>query len=591
MAAAKSRARKTSALPTRIWKFTARPVDERATLGVMWSARRYYNALVSIERDRSSRFAAIRRRHAPELAALEDAYVAADDEIERLYAGVRTSRQVHWQDQGGEKRRLLPPESLARLATLEAERARVSAAAKAHRAAFAALLAPGNDERKRRSTERAGDGAGPATKSAANAAVLAEMLSEPQWGEVWREIAESDAGAHGEMIAARARCGLATGTYLAVEEAVARAKKDSAPRPPRFKRGPMRSGKIQVQLHGTWACPGAKLVVEQLPPDPTKKGRHEYMRRVLIDQDNARTSINRKRLEFTARIDREPPHDAAIKWAAIVARRDERGWRFELQLTLEHASFAEPKIQAGLRAPEHIAIGWTRVDGGIRVAHWPGGEVMVPDSILAQGEHADAIDVAGERLLNRAKRLIRCWTRLGGNRLRLDLVKSDERRSLLRRVCKDYASHQFGERLRDLWVAWRNDRLSRGEDLYAAPWLMRRWLRDRGVTASHARMAFWCYVWARKDEHMQAYASAETRRAINRRTELFRREARRIASEFASVTVDSYTIAALRKLPPITLPGERPREISQHNATAAAPGEFREVLLAVMGPRVTKGFV
>lgn len=61
--------RKTSTLPTRIWKFAARLEAPREAHEILWQATRYYNRLVEIERARHARFAAIRRTYAPDLAA------------------------------------------------------------------------------------------------------------------------------------------------------------------------------------------------------------------------------------------------------------------------------------------------------------------------------------------------------------------------------------------------------------------------------------------------------------------------------------------------------------------------------------------
>ena len=116
---------------------------------------------------------------------------------------------------------------------------------------------------------------------------------------------------------------------------------------------------------------------------------------------------------------------------------------------------------------------------------------------------------------------------------------------------------------------------------------MRRWCTARRWLAPTQTAALWCYVWARKDEHLQQLAVDLKRRAEHMRDAHFRREAIRIATLYASVTVDGYKISALKALPPLTMPGDVPREQAQHNAQAAAPGRFREILREVMGPRCT----
>jgi len=155
-------------------------------------------------------------------------------------------------------------------------------------------------------------------------------------------------------------------------------------------------------------------------------------------------------------------------------------------------------------------------------------------------------------------------------------------------VCREYAAWACGEeRLHALWQSWKADRKARGEDLYARPWLVRRWLARAGIEDQEAVVGFWAYCWVRKDEHLCQYAIDSQRRFENRRDALFRREAIRIATDYAEVTVDNYRISDMKELPVLTLPGDPPRDQAQHNAQAAAPGRFREILAEVMGPRCT----
>lgn len=577
-------ARKTSEAPTRIWKFSARPTDESLVHGVLRQANRYYNELVSIERDRHQRYQEIRRRFAPELAALEEEWERLDDEAGDLIREQKRLRQEHWRE-SGEARRLLSEQIDARIKSLDAEKRRVSAAAKEHRATFNALLVPAREEYTRRTKELAGD-AGPRTKSIVNAQVLDEMLGE-DWAGAWKDIVRSDDKAHRLSLAARATCGLATGTYLQVEDAFQRAKKDSLPRPPRFRRFDG-SGKVTVQVRdaafadamtGTTA-----LTISPAPHSPNKRGDQSQMAVVRLDQSIPRGE--KRQVVMTVKLHRRPPEDAAIKWASLFVRRIGARTVYELQLTLEHPSFAEPKRPAGLRASEHVSIGWARLDHGVRVAHWSNGEVVVPNEILAQHEHAASIEGAADRHFDRAKRLLRRWMRFGPHRLTAwHRMHSDHSRGLLRYACTEFARSRLD--IRNLWHAWKTDRLSRGEDLYAPSCVQRRWLASRGIVNQHDRAAFWAYTWARKDEHLCQLTVDSRRRFAARRDAHYRAEAIRIATEFSSVTVDGFKISALKELPLLTMPGDPPRDQAQHNAQAAAPGKFRELLQEVMGGRCT----
>ena len=596
-------ARKTSALPTRIWKFCARfasAEDERRTFDLLRASNRYYNCLVEIEQARSRDWQAMRRRHAPELAAADDAWTALDDRVEAIYRDTKSERASIFREQG-EKRRALPVEAQSKVEALTREKREVSAHAKAHRAAFAALLEPGREEAKRRSTERSGGG-GPRTKSLANAAVLQEMLTEDRWSSAWKDSARVDEQAHAARIRARAACALPTGTYLGVEAAFERAKKDSLPRAPRFRsfRG---EGKLQIQikgdevaglLAGSTAC-----TIAPLPHDPTKKGDPTRMRVVRVDQSIPRGP--RQAITVTAKFHREPPSDAAVKWVALLVRRVGSRTTLEVQLTMEHASFAEPKRPAGARKAEHVQIGWSTVPDGVRVAHWSDGEVVVPAGILDQHEHASSIKSAADLHFVAAKKLLRRVMRLGPHRITTwHRMLSDRQRESVRRTCSDFARWQWGEtcgdfdrwqwgegRIKEVWREWIVDRKSRGEDLYTSPRLMRPWLAKRGAGAAADVFAFWCWCWAAKDAHLVQYAIDSQRRFEHRRDAFMRSSAIRIATEFSSITVDNYNIAELKRLEPLTLAGTGSRDRAQHQLQAAAPGKFREILCEVMGPRCT----
>lgn len=579
-------ARKTSTKPTRIWKFSARVRDDAAVQQILMQANRYYNDLVAIDRARHARYIAIRRQYAPELAALEDEWECLEEQAESVLRDVKRARQAHWREHA-ESRRLLPAIVQPQLDALRAEQKRVSAAAKEHRAAFTALLDPAREEFKRRSAERA-KGGGPRTKSIANAAVLEEMLAEAAWSGAWKATARSDDEAHAATLAARAKCGLSTGTYLQIEEAVQRAKKDSAPRPPRFRRF-AGSGKLAVQVrNATYAdalAGTSTLTISPAPHDPNKKGDQSCMVAVRLYQSVPRGE--RQTIELTAKLHRAPPPDAEIKWAALLVRRVGTRTVYELQLTIEHESFGEAKRPPGTRDAVHVRIGWARVDGGIRVAYWPGGDVVVPEGILAQHEHAATIESAADIHFERAKALLRRWMRGGPHALTAwHRMRSDHARAMLRQACVAYAQHQLGaDNLRALWAAWKADRLSRAEDLYALPRLQRAWLEHHVVTSQQDRAAFWAYCWACKDEHLCQYAVDSRRRFTSRRDALFRAEAIRIATEFSTVAMDAYRIASLKELPSLAMPGDVPRDPAQHNAQAAAPGRFREILVELMGPR------
>jgi hypothetical protein len=282
------------------------------------------------------------------------------------------------------------------------------------------------------------------------------------------------------------------------------------------------------------------------------------------------------------RLHREIPADANVKWLGLVVRRVGRRTTCQLQVTLEHAVFAVPKRPAGQRDPEHVRLGWCRSGLGIRVAYWPGGEVECPDRILDCVSYAESIASAEDKLHAGALRRLRKIAYLAGHRLTgWHRMESLFARAALRRVCEQYATHVLGD-VRDRWRTWVRDRKARGEDLYAPMQALRVTLAPREA------FAWWCYLWARKTAHLEQFAADVGRQFVNRRDAHYRAEAIRLATEFSSLTVDDYSIAKLKELEPLTLPGTGVRDLAQWQLHASAPGRFREILLEVLGPRGAK---
>lgn len=582
-------ARKTSTAPTRIWKFGALPPTENAkrVADDLFAARRYYNALIANERDRFERFRVIRRSHAPELADAEDKLAAIEVEIDAVFADARGYRAKEFR-QTGRKTRDLPTELRARVEALRAEQKEISETSKALRKAFSERLEAPRAEFKRRATELAQQiGRGNHGKSEANATVLAEMLSDTQWAIEWRELAVSDDVAHKRRLAERKACSLTSGTKLQVEASVDQAIKTTEFGAPRFRRWDG-GGKLAIQTRCTFgdilAGRVPSLHLSRAPRDPKRRGKRGdrcYVARLRLGDDVYAS--------FPVLLHRLPPEDAEVKWAWVTARRIGERIVYQFQLTLEHASFAEPKRPAGVGDGGHVRLGWASSPDGVVVARWDGGEVVAPKTILDQGEHAPLIRGFADKHFDDVKRAVRLWMRRGPNRIqRWDHLVGDARRIQFRRTCAAFATFRLGGRLGELWKAWRAERLGAKRDLFAHLRVADRWMRARGFSSQDDRMAWWLFLWAKKDAHLRQYAADSLQRFAARRDAHYRRIAIRLATQFETMTVDKFDVAGLRTLPDLSLPGQVVNETAQHNAALAAPGRFREILLDVMGPRCTK---
>lgn len=631
-------ARKTSEKPTRIWKFGALAPTESAQRvdEILELSSRYFERLTAIERARYRRYQAIRREAVPELATIETAYDECRNKIRGLIREAKESRAAVWRTTDGRRTLELPEHVERQLQEIKGEMERLSNEAKPHRDAFEALLAPARrafDRRaanlpeelveridelklaiKRARREKVDTSAlsaelaelnarkraltpAPRIKERLNEQVLSEMLGE-DWPKAWKEIAQSGKAASDARKKARSECGLPPGVYLQVEVAFDRAKADALPDPPRYYSHTERfdgRGKVAVQL-GTEtfadvvAGKSNKLqLVRSLRPGARGKQEKYWVARVQIAR-NTRKKEDRLWASFPVKIDRLPPDDAVIKWAWVTVRR--RGERrvYEFQLTMEHASFAAPKRPAGVGHGGHVRIGWGSHPDGICVAKWEGGDVVIPHAILDQGEHAAIIRGHADQHFNDAKRALKLWLRSGPNRLlHWERALGDAKRLQFRSLCVDYAVSQFGdEQLRGLWESWKRRCLGAGRDLFAFLHVADRWIRSEGHESQERRMAWWLYLWARKDAHLRQYAADSLRRFDARREQFMRDEAIRIATRYETITVDKYNIAALKKLPELTTTENRPNDRAKHNLQLAAPGRFREILRETMGPRCTE---
>lgn len=570
----------------RVYRAHASPpvVGAAEVTEILRAGGRYYNALVEIERHRSERFNEIRRELAPELAAREDEYARLDDRAEELVRAIKQSRRTHWR-KTSERTRTTPGDLEGELAKIQAEKRRVSAEATPLRRAFVERLAPDNDRYKTVVQARGAAGVGPRSKERINAEVLEEMVADPRTDPVWVRVRLSDAQALRERKVARSRCGLPPGTYLTIEDAVARAIKDSNPRPPRF-RAARGGGRVAVQLHKTtWAdvIAGTSTFLRLRPnPIPGRKGRSsEHFLADIRVGSNGRAPVW---ATFPVRVHRQPPDDALVKWAWVTVWRVGERTHYELQFVLGHAAFDVSTRLAGVGDGGHIRIGWRQTETGVRVASWPAGELEVPTAMLARAQRVERLLSHADTHYNHVVRVLALFLR--GRGMRWDHLRPARARHQLRAVLVAWAEHHFGAPgVKLLWKRWREERLAAGRDLFCA---LREADRALRTVSPEARLAWWCYLWTRKDAHLRQWAADAQRRFENARDAHYRAAAIKLATTFETITIDNYSITDVRLRPkPVSLPGDEINETAQHNGQLAAPGRFREILLEVMGKRCT----
>lgn len=588
--------RKTSSAPTRIWSFGARPPTAEAerVRDQFWRASRYYNRLIEIERRRLDEYRITRSSLDPELGALESDARAAEERVESVIQAIRDHRRrtvgAHLSHTGKvAKTREIPAELAEQLAAARATAKSAHEAAKERRTAFEGQLAAARDEEKRRVAER-GEGTGPRVRERVRADVVAEMLNE-EWSDAWKLLRQIDDRALTERKRARADSGLSPGTGIKVDEAVDQAIKTARPAPPKFRRYDG-GGRVVVQLRDTTVATLLDCSSQhfQLVPSVRQgaRGNQEqyFVARIRVGSDSKKAPVW---ADFPVKIHRMPPLDAVVKWAWVVARRQGESMRFELQLTMEHASFAEAKRPSG-EGEVHVRVGWTTVPSGVRVAQWNDGEHVESDYNRGAHGHAARLRSHADTHYDSAQRVVRLVTKRSGNRLlHWERMRSDQKRLAFRRLCREYAEHVLtAEGARSMWVEWKRGRLSHGADLFAPltvvrRWMLRKWPARMTMREPATALAFWLLLWTRKDEHLRTYHANASRRTEAQREARYRRTAIRLATQYETLALDKMSIAELAKLPEVDEPNPI-AESSRSNRHALAPGRFREILCEVFGP-------
>lgn len=598
-------------------------------LSEMRGAHYLFNALVAIERWRRSEYAALRSRYVPGLAEVDTAYEQLSEWIgehsgpkgER--GGIREKRRrasvqhdgtiiptkrvdateeidviadmKTWRKAAGEiaapLRKQFDGLIYAGRVAYEARTCGVPIVWIERRNELAAIKKPTDSEKyelielRASIVERA-----PKThaKGAANARVLAEMLSE-DWLVVWKDLARLDATAYELRHWVGNAHSLNHGTYAAVSDDVQRAGKHPPPRPdgeprrprqrPAFARGGpgggIRKMGWQIQKPTTWgdvlAGRCGYLRVSDMRPQGGSGRRWRATIGIRIGTDW---------VECDTAIHRPIPEDTRIRWVYLVPERRGTKTDYSVQLTAEPTA---PLIQ---RAPGHghveVALRWTQVGDTLDVASVNGTSLVLPGGprgIVAQLRFTESLRSAADRLFDEARAEL--MKRLPG--------MSDD----VQTRCATIAHWRRHEPMRDVAVAlrapvprdviraWRTERLHARMDLHASFAEFFAWASTRGVTDA---FACWLELWRSKDVHLEQMAEGTRRRAMLRRREFYRVTAARLTEQFATCSISgAVDLAALALRDKAE---DAPRELHQaarHNRVLAATYELKEALEHAFG--------
>lgn len=513
-------ARKTSALPTRIWSFHA----EAPTVGaerareIVRVAGEYYNTLVAIERERVREYEETRRYYAPEIVEAEEA----------------------WRD------------ALASTLTGPEKQQRLKGASEflsSRKREFEASLARPREELKRR-RKILGAGKGPSIRAKINAETLEQMLEEPQWGEAWKDLEQAQASALEQIKQARAKCGIPFGCYVLTEMAVQAAIEASRPAPPKPKE--QANARLGLQLRNDTTVKSV-LSGRCAPLKIAFTGGRGAIVTMVLGRDE-------EPIEFTIHLHNSPPPNAIVKWAWLRIRSAppylSTPYFYEFQLTLEAAEFAHLRWQRGSGLVRLSSCLEPLADGGMRVARWAGedgrqGEVTAPAELLRRLAYPARLRRYADERRDRAYRVIRLWLWRSGNRVTMRPAHDhgDPRLEPIKALARGYAEHHLGaghdrgDPRRELWEAWRRERGSLRLDLYADLREASRWAREHGLASAAARFAWWLELWTRKDTHLRRWAADQRRHAENSRDERYREEAIALTRAYGTLETDAAAIA------------------------------------------------
>lgn len=504
-------ARKTSTTPTKIWSFGCRRPnedDETVVFDQLRRAQRYYNRLIEIERKRREDYRALRTSLFPVIEQLENRDADLTVEIELVRTAIKANRQA------SRKKTPVDPETRERLQRLQTERREVRAGLREQRA-----LAQQSEEMKTRSE---------AVQEASYAAIRAARADEdtPYWG-----------------------------TYLLVEEAAKAAAKAKVD--PRF-RGFRGEGRIGVQVQGglstedLFSGRSTLLQVDPLPEGQwdTRSGRRhaKTVCRIRVGS-NGRAPVW---VHFPVLIHRKLPA-GTIKAAWIAVTKCGAQTRYALQIVIEAESFKHRAHGTGTVA---LDLGWRQMGEGLRVAYWADdkgrhGSLELPTRLYSGLTLPNALRSYGDLHFEQAKGALKAW--LGDHEVpewvreatsHLAQWRSPQR---LARVAFRLVREGMSEDdITRLWKVWKNEKLSRREDLFDTLEAITAWASVQGIEEPLPLYLEW---WRRKNRHLLTWESQQRRGALARRRQLYAEWANWLAETYDKVILEDFDLRKVAELP------------------------------------------
>ena len=583
-AAKKSRARKVSTVPTRIWSYGALPpieggdlVRQQLKLGF-----EYYNKLVGIENEGRAEYREARRKFAPKIALIEQRETELSDKVKNAEGAVKECRRKAAAAKPDHNIRVNPKGLQARVKALKEERKTV---------------------REQLRVERL------------------EIKSNPEFNDIVETLNKARSA---RTRAVRAETDLYWGSYLLAEKAVEAAKdSDTDPEP---KRGTGIEGRVGIQIQ-----PGVKLTTDRFlsganhtmlrlepaeghtklfEPDQwdTRSGRRSARAIVCIrvGSDEKRKPVWAK---FPVLIHRKLP-EGEIKWAWINIWKVGTRVKYELQLSVESRDFANISTGKGTVA---VSLGWSQQPGD--------GALLIGDSLDDQGntltcmlprdavekirtsdrlqKHADMHFNAVRDVLARelkAGTKVPAWLREEAKTL-----PHWRSASRLARIAGRWTAEMFPDRavVESTWKGWKQVSFDEGVDLFGTLRALkpdekhtaedyskleseiRQWLTGEGYNPTET-LCLYLEWWRRKNRHLYQWKCDQQVKARGHRDEIFKIFASKLAKTYETVVLRDINWEALSRRAKPEADKEMGRGI-RSNRQVAAPGKLEACIVSALG--------
>lgn len=571
--------RKTSDVPTRVYKYALKPPTENDELAdeSFCAARWYYNQLVTIENRRRYRYRAARTEHFPELARAEARVCALETILEEQRSALSQTKAA------GRTRQVNPEGRAAVLQTIEILRQVRRSLGQLTRpiayfehrekeqeivAALFLLQEAGKTFAVKKTEEKLARVREQIvleeTKAKADGLAIPPDLRE-RVSRFYEETKTINEEAQQAVKALRPT--LYWGTYLLVEaafnQASSKSRYDVA-----YNDSPSHLLTSRIGVHWVGGATvddvtkagDTVMQIANLPVVRLAGKRKDHWRTRL--QRDADGHVVHCELKFRAgsdgrkpvwvvfplAYDRPLPEDGLIKYAYVTRRplRVRNPWQYHLCVVVESKSFERALPHTTQEGTTAINFGWRSLEGGLRVA------TIVRDGRTPEHVELPARFVSGFGLCRRLqglvdekfdaiKEVLSAWLATHEDDLPEELVASFER----------LGSWKSSYRLCELVYYWQSHRVEGDADVWPS-----------------------LDEWHKKHVHLSEWMTNQRSHLLRWRRDFYRKLAKDLTTSSARLVLDTFHIASVARRTPAE-EVEEGGDVARRNRTIAAPGELR----------------